>query len=94
MPDDSETKVKNAISSSVGDWVFKVLAASVVPLVLWGVRLESQQATQDLRIQQLVDQVAEMKPHTGALIRLEEQVKNMNDTLTEIKGILNKPYVP
>jgi hypothetical protein len=94
MPDDSETKVKNAISSSFGDWVFKVLAASVVPLVLWGVRLESQQATQDLRIHHLESQVAEMKPHTGALIRLEEQVKSMNGTLTEIKGILNKPYVP
>jgi hypothetical protein len=75
------------------NWVeilFKVLAASVLPLLLWGVRLESKQTTQELKIQQITEEVAATRGHATALVRLEEQVKSANEKLVEIKVLLNK----
>jgi len=82
-----------AAPNKLFDVLFKVLAAAVLPLVVWGINLYSQQATQELRIGQLEKEVTAVKPHALALVRLEEQIKAMNGTLVEIKGILNRPPI-
>lgn len=89
---ESASKKSNEVVVTL-NWVeilFKVLAASVVPLLLWGINLESQQKTHELKIEQLTEEVNATKGHATALVRLEEQVKAANERLVEIKLILNK----
>lgn len=94
MPTGTEEAVRKSLSANFGDWVIKILAGLVVPVIVWGVSLEARLSTQNLRVAQLEDQVRELKPNTVALVKLEEQVKNVNTTLTEIKSLLNRPVVP
>lgn len=79
--------------NKVVDTIYKLLAAAVVPLVIWGINLHSDQATQELRIATLEKEMEEVKPHATSLVRLEEQMKAVNLTLIDIKGILNRPPI-
>jgi hypothetical protein len=40
-------------NSKVWDWAFKIMSALVIPLILWGVRLEVRNAVDDAQMEQL-----------------------------------------
>jgi uncharacterized coiled-coil protein SlyX len=77
------------------DLAFKILSALVIPLLLWGVRLEVNQAVQNEKIDRLETQVvkAEMVKESVAenkqqLGRMEEKLNAANQNLSEIKGLV------
>jgi hypothetical protein len=83
------------------DVMFKIMSALVVPLVLWGVKLETSQATQDLKIVQLEESLKSVKEDAKAaqdqkiaLAVLTEQMKVANKALEDIKAALNAKWPP
>ena len=78
------------------DLVFKILSALVIPLLLWGVSLEVRLAVQATKMLQVErDLVATegvkkaVQDNAVAFARLEEQFRAANQSLTEIKGLLD-----
>ena len=55
------------------DWAFKILSALVIPLVLWGVRLEVRMAVMDTERTNLETQVTTTKADIQAKIRTLQQ---------------------
>jgi len=74
-----------------------LLAMLVIPLVLWGVKLEVSNALQDERVEQLQAALEEaqgvekgVQENKLSLVRLESQVENANGKLDEIKDELRR----
>jgi len=87
-----------ANNTKVWDWLFKIMSALVIPLVLWGVKLEVKNAVQNEKIVQLEKDLAaaadvekEVRLNTQALGRLEEKLNAANTNLSEIKRLLRQP---
>tara|TARA_Y100000310_G_scaffold342380_1_gene445411 strand:- start:394 stop:651 length:258 start_codon:yes stop_codon:yes gene_type:complete len=84
--------------SGIADLFFKIMSVLVIPLILWGVKLEVRNAVQDTEIAQLkkdleeVDGInKEVQTNSKTLGRLEEKLNAANSNLKEIKGLLRNP---
>lgn len=91
MPDTSD-------KSKVWDWMFKIMSSLVIPLVIWGVKLEVRNAVQDEKINELqkdLDDLSsveeEVQTISTAQGRLEEKINGARDDLKDIKELLRKP---
>lgn len=78
------------------DVVVKVLSALVVPLILWGVKLEVTNAIQDERIAEIQEDLDKLSKITVsvqsnsiALVRLEGKIDNVNSKIDEVKSLLD-----
>jgi hypothetical protein len=88
-------------AESKSKWVdraFQLLALLVIPLLLWGIKLEVNNAVQDERIMELKEDLAKAEKmqdtitqNTHALIRLETKLDTAGETLSDIKRILRAP---
>ncbi len=83
------------MNSKVMDIFFKVMSALVIPLILWGVKLEVRNAVQDTEIAQLQKDVTAAETikegvaaNTNSLGRMEEKLNAANDNLKEIKVLV------
>jgi hypothetical protein len=100
--DDNKTESK----SKLWERGIQILALLVIPLVLWGAKLEVNNAVQNERIAELrkeldktkeldLSEAKDMKKtitdNTHALIRLETKMDTVSTTLTDIKGLLRAP---
>jgi peptidoglycan hydrolase CwlO-like protein len=77
------------------DMAFKGLSVIVIPLVLWGVKLEVNNAIQDERIsdiQQDLDKLSDVtnsvQSNALALVRMEGKIDNVNEKIDEVKKLL------
>jgi len=73
----------------------KVLSALVIPLIIWGVKLEVKNAIQDERISEIQEDVDKLSDVTDsvqknslALVRLEGKLDNVNEKIHEVKTLL------
>lgn len=83
------------------DIAFKILAALVIPLLGWGVRLEVTRAVQAEKITQLEKEVAAVQDVRKGLVdanltlaKLGEKVDAANQRLGEIKSDLRRSLPP
>jgi hypothetical protein len=83
------------------DFAFKVLSVLVIPLLLWGVKLQVGQAVQDTKIETLESEVAAAKAikagvqaNTVTLGRVEEKLNGTNARLDEIRTDLRRSLPP
>jgi len=79
----------------LADMAFKALSIVVIPLALWGIKLEVSNAIQDERIseiQQDLDKLSDVtnsvQSNTLALVRLEGKIDNVNEKIDEVKKLL------
>jgi peptidoglycan hydrolase CwlO-like protein len=91
----SSSSTGGASLSKVADVGFKALSVVVIPLVLWGVKLEVKNAIQDERIAEiqedldkLSDVTNSVQKNTLALVRLEGKIDNVNEKIDEVKKLL------
>lgn len=77
------------------DIAVKVLSALVLPLIIWGVKLEVNNAIQNERIDQLQVELEKLSTVTEsvnqnslALVRLEGKIDNVNEKIDEVKKLL------
>jgi len=82
-------------TSKFVDVAFKVLSVIVIPVVLWGVKLEVTNAIQDERILEMQadldkfsDITESVQKNTLALVRLEGKIDNVNEKIDEVKKLL------
>lgn len=73
---------------------FKVLSMFVVPLLLWGIKLEISNAVQSEKIDKLETEVAAAKPLSVTLGRVEEKIDATNKRLDDIKDDLRRSLPP
>ena len=73
----------------------KVLSGLVLPLIVWGVRLEVTNAIQNERISELqrdfdnlADVTDSVQKNSLALVRLEGKLDNVNEKINEVKTLL------
>ena len=83
------------------DLAFKVLSVLVIPLLVWGVKLEVSQAVQNEKIARLEAEVASAKSikdgvaaNTNALGRVEEKIDATNRRLDDIRADLRRSLPP
>lgn len=83
------------------DLAFKVLSILVIPLLLWGVRLETSRAVQSTKIESLEKEVTAAKAikegvaaNTNTLGRVEEKLDATNRRLDDIKADLRRSLPP
>ena len=86
MPDDDDKLSKKTWL----DIAFKVLSVLIIPLILWGFKLEKAITTQTLQISSLEQKIGDMKDYGVTLVRLDERLKSMDRSLTDIKDLLRK----
>jgi hypothetical protein len=87
---------KSDVSGSKwADVAFKGLSVIVIPLVLWGVKLEVNNAIQDERISEMqedLDKLSDItnsvQKNTLALVRMEGKIDNVNEKIDEVKKLL------
>lgn len=79
------------------DTTLKVLSALVIPLMIWGLRLEVTNAIQDERISEMQEDLDKLSNLTTsvqdqalALVRLEGKIDNVDTKIDEVKKLLNK----
>lgn len=79
------------------EWLWRILSVLVIPLILWGVKLEVKDAVQDAEIVQLKEDLAEIGAISGevranglAFVELKTELKYTNETLKEIKILLKE----
>ena len=77
------------------DWGIKILALLVIPLVLWGVKLEVANAVMERDIEELQGDMVAAKAieagvaqNTNSLGRLEVQIEMVSDDIRELKDLL------
>jgi len=77
------------------EWAFRILSALVIPLLLWGVKLEVRLAVQAEQIEVLQQDVKNaisikdtVNANANLLGRMEEKLNATNDTLREVKALL------
>jgi hypothetical protein len=82
-------------TAKVLDITMKVLSAFVIPLIVWGVKLEVTNAIQDERILELredLDKLADVtetvQRNTLTLVRLEGKLDNVDEKIDEVKKLL------
>jgi len=82
-------------TSKILDIVLKVLSGLVIPLIIWGVKLEVNNAIQDERITELqedLDKLADVtdtvQKNTLTLVRLEGKLDNVDEKIDEVKKLL------
>ena len=73
---------------------FKLLSMLVVPLLLWGIKLEVNSAVQSEKITKLEAEVAAARPMSNTLGRVEEKIDATNKRLDDIKADLNRTLPP
>jgi hypothetical protein len=80
----------------IADIAFKILSVVVIPLGLWGVRLEVSNAIQNeqiAEIQEDLDTIEDMdisvQNNALALVRLEVKIDNVNEKINEVKKLLH-----
>ena len=94
-PRSSSSTAGGTSLSKVADIGFKALSVVVIPLVLWGVKLEVKNAIQDERIAEIqedLDKLSDItnsvQKNTLALVRLEGKIDNVNEKIDEVKKLL------
>lgn len=93
MPDTASTpRVK---PSTIFDWIVKIMALLVIPLFLWGVKLEVNNAVVQRDIEQLEKDVAAAQAiekgvtaNTHTLGRMEEKLNNVEKGVGEVKDLI------
>ena len=77
------------------DIALKVLSGLVIPVIIWGVKLEVNNAIQDERIAELQEDLGKLMNVTDsvqtnslALVRLESKLDNVNEKIDEVKKLL------
>ena len=77
----------------------QILSILVIPLILWGVKLEVRLAVQNQQIEILQKDVQDALSIKGAVAqdavllgRLEEKINATNETLHEVKNLLQSHY--
>ena len=94
MASSSSSSSKDSTSKFV-DIAMKVLSSLVIPLIIWGVKLEVNNAIQDERIAELqedLDKLADVtesvQKNSLALVRLEGKLDNVDEKIDEVKKLL------
>lgn len=79
------------------DVSLKVLSALVIPLIVWGVKLEVKNAIQDERIaevQEELDKLADVadavQSQALAMVRLEGKLDNLDEKIDDVKKLLSR----
>jgi hypothetical protein len=87
----------NQSAKFILDTTLKVLSALVIPLMIWGLRLEVTNAIQDERISEMQEDLDKLSNLTTsvqdqalALVRLEGKIDNVDTKIDEVKKLLNK----
>jgi len=82
-------------ASKFFDIILKVLSGLVIPLIIWGVKLEVNNAIQDERITELQEDLTKLSNVTDsvqnnslALVRLEGKLDNVDEKIDEVKKLL------
>lgn len=82
-------------TSKFVDIAMKVLSGLVIPLIIWGVKLEVNNAIQDERISELQEDLDKLANVTDsvqnnslALVRLEGKLDNVDEKLDDVKKLL------
>jgi len=93
MPSSSSSS--NSGVSKFFDTALKVLSVLVIPLIVWGVKLEVTNAIHEERIGELqndLDKLADVtevvQKNTLALVRLEGKLDNVDEKIDEVKKLL------
>jgi len=91
MPGDSTSKG----NTKTIDLALKLLSTLVIPLIVWGVRLEVKTAIQDERIAELEDDVQKnsgistaVQENSLTLVKLEAKIDSVGDKIDDIKKLL------
>ncbi len=81
--------------SKMFDVVVKILSILVIPVILWGIKIQVTNALQNERIAELQDKVEKnsniadsVQENTLALVKLEAKIDNMGDKIDAIKDLL------
>lgn len=92
----SSTVSKDSTAKFV-DIAMKVLSTLVIPLIVWGVKLEVNNAIQDERIAELqedLDKLANVtetvQKNSLAMVRLEGKLDNLDEKIDEVKKLLRE----
>jgi hypothetical protein len=92
MPSSSSSSGSAAKAVEIG---FKVLSVLVIPLLLWGVRLEVSTSIMDERISEMQKDLDKLSDVTNAvqanslaLVRLEGKLDNLDGKVDEVKKLL------
>lgn len=92
MPDD---KANGGLK--LPEWIWRVLALLVIPLIGWGVKLEVHNAVMVTEITRLKEDVKEAQSiqagviaNTNSLGRMEEKINGINAGILEIKDVLRR----
>ena len=95
MPPSSSTSSGSSSAAKAIEIGFKVLSVLVIPLLLWGVRLEVNNAIQDERISEMQEDLDKLSDMTNAvqanslaLVRLEGKLDNLDGKVDEVKKLL------
>lgn len=93
MPTESRNLRKQSSAVDVG---LKILSTLVIPLILWGVRLEVKNAVQDERIEDLEEDVqrnsgisTSVQQNSLTLVKLETKIDSVGDKIDDIKKLLD-----
>lgn len=91
------TNSSNSKLNFWADWAVKILALTVIPIALWAGKLNSdiavmheRMATQDKRLDEVSRKAEKSLENEKTLIRLEEQLKNANSKLDDIRKALSQ----
>lgn len=77
-------------SAKTWDWIFKILSALVIPLVIWGVSLEVRLAVLEDDHAEQTTVVTEVRENSKTLSRMEEKFNGVDDKLQDIKELLHR----
>jgi len=95
MPSSSGSSSSKDGASKFFDIILKVLSGLVIPLIIWGVKLEVNNAIQDERITELQEDLTKLSNVTDsvqnnslALVRLEGKLDNVDEKIDEVKKLL------
>jgi len=99
MPNDTDSSPTTAPSrmkpGQLIDWSIKLLALLVIPLVLWGLKLEVANAVMERDIVELKEDMESCEAiesgvaqNTNALGRLEVQIESVAEDIGELKDLL------
>ena len=95
MPSSSSSSSSKDGATRFLDIILKVLSGLVIPLIIWGVKLEVNNAIQDERITELQEDFDKLSDVTDsvqnnslALVRLEGKLDNVDEKIDEVKKLL------
>jgi hypothetical protein len=95
MPSSTSGSAHKDTASKWLDNAMKVLSGLVIPLIVWGVKLEVKNAIQDERIAEIQEDLDKLSDVTNAvqknslaLVRLEGKLDNVDEKIDEVKKLL------